>query len=219
MWNAEQWIAQLQRKIRSTFGARLRFIGLQGSYRRGEATKHSDIDLVVILDELHLADLAAYRCLVKEMPHPEKACGFVSGEAELRAWPKNDLFQFYHDTEPLYGSLDALIPEISRQDVEEAVRIQSANLYHAACHSYLFEEPQKNLPSLFKSVFFLLQAKAFLQTGRYAADKAALAPLLSGEDADIFRLAQQKEFSEEQMERHYDRLIQWAGNSLLEQER
>ena len=32
------------------FGERVWFVGLQGSYGRGEATETSDIDVVVILD-------------------------------------------------------------------------------------------------------------------------------------------------------------------------
>ena len=37
-------------KLNHTFVKRVWFIGLQGSYGRGEATETSDIDIVVILD-------------------------------------------------------------------------------------------------------------------------------------------------------------------------
>lgn len=40
--------------LKNEFGSRIWFAGLQGSYARGEADENSDIDIVVILDELIL---------------------------------------------------------------------------------------------------------------------------------------------------------------------
>jgi predicted nucleotidyltransferase len=42
--------------MEETFSERIWFIGLQGSYGRNEANASSDIDMVVILDELHTED-------------------------------------------------------------------------------------------------------------------------------------------------------------------
>lgn len=49
-----------------------------------------------------------------ELPRRELLCGFVSGWAELERWDAADLFQFYHDTTPYLGTLDALLPRIDR---------------------------------------------------------------------------------------------------------
>ena len=38
--------------LKSCFGERLLYVGLQGSYLRGEATEESDIDLMVVIDRL-----------------------------------------------------------------------------------------------------------------------------------------------------------------------
>ena len=46
------WINGFLKALHDTFGNRVWFVGLQGSYGRGEATETSDIDVVVILDEL-----------------------------------------------------------------------------------------------------------------------------------------------------------------------
>ena len=105
MTDHRAWAKMLAEKALARFGARVWFMGLQGSVRRGATTESSDIDFVLILDRLDTADLSAYRELVRSMPDSEKACGFVSGRKELLAWPRADLFQFYHDTEALYGSL------------------------------------------------------------------------------------------------------------------
>ncbi|WP_343253381.1 nucleotidyltransferase domain-containing protein, partial [Ligaoa zhengdingensis] len=83
MINYDLWIKEIMGKIMNCFGSRVHFVGIQGSYRRGEATEQSDIDLVFILDSLGMEDLAEYRAIVQSMPHAEKACGFVSGRAEL----------------------------------------------------------------------------------------------------------------------------------------
>ena len=46
------WMKNFLQTLNETFGDRVWFVGLQGSYGRGEATETSDIDVVVILDEL-----------------------------------------------------------------------------------------------------------------------------------------------------------------------
>lgn len=43
------WMKGFLQKLDNIFGKRVFFVGLQGSYGRGEATETSDIDVVVIL--------------------------------------------------------------------------------------------------------------------------------------------------------------------------
>ena len=52
MIDVKIWMDKFLLKLDETFGERVRFAGLQGSYGRGEATEKSDIDTVVILDKL-----------------------------------------------------------------------------------------------------------------------------------------------------------------------
>ena len=59
MVDIKTWIKEFTYKVGQTFSNRIWFIGLQGSYGRGEATETSDIDVVVILDELRMDDLKA----------------------------------------------------------------------------------------------------------------------------------------------------------------
>ena len=54
------WIKNFLQTLNETFENRVWVIGLQGSYGRGEATETSDIDIVVILDELSAMDIQAY---------------------------------------------------------------------------------------------------------------------------------------------------------------
>ena len=57
------WMKNLLQILNETFENRVWFVGLQGSYGRGEATETSDIDIVVILDELSAMDIKSItRC-------------------------------------------------------------------------------------------------------------------------------------------------------------
>ena len=51
------WMQNFLQTLNETFVNRVWFVGLQGSYGRGEATETSDIDIVVILNELSSTDI------------------------------------------------------------------------------------------------------------------------------------------------------------------
>ena len=57
----DAWLDGYLAALTEAFGSRIRFVGLQGSAARGEATEESDIDLVVILDTADAADIETYR--------------------------------------------------------------------------------------------------------------------------------------------------------------
>ena len=117
MISIDTWMGTLLPRLKEVFGPRLLFLGIQGSYGRGEATEDSDIDVVCVLDEVALADLEAYRALVRQMPEGEKACGFLCGAEELKNWPQYDLCSVVRDTRPVWGSWDGLLPPLSREDL------------------------------------------------------------------------------------------------------
>ncbi len=208
------WLQSWLQACQDCFQHRLLFAGLQGSHQRGEAEADSDVDLVVILDDLHVSDLKIYRDLLNTLP-PVRACGFLAGQQELQHWIRSDLFQFYYDTRPLYGDIQSLQKLFTYQDIRQAIHIGACNLYHAACHSYVFDEPAPALAALYKTSFFLLQAHVFLQTGRYVSTKRALLDVLAGEDRSILQTCLEKErlpfLPAEQVDSAYQQLIAWAG--------
>ena len=84
MIDLETWLNTYREAVLAAFGARVRFIGLQGSRARGEARAESDIDMVLILDRLEMEDLQRYRALGARLPDAALLCGFVTGaEAAL----------------------------------------------------------------------------------------------------------------------------------------
>ena len=83
MVDINAWLDEFLQKLNEVFKCRVWFVGLQGSYGRGEATETSDIDVVVILNEFTVADIQAYNQLLDTLPHRELICGFVSGKDEI----------------------------------------------------------------------------------------------------------------------------------------
>ena len=161
------WMDCFLKALNKDFGNRGWFVGLQGSYGLGEATETSDIDVVVILDELSALDIQAYNAMLDTLPHRELICGFLSGKNEILNWEPSDLFQFYYDTTPIKGSLDELLTVIDDDTVKRAIKIGVCNIYHGCVHNMLHEKSEDILRGLYKSASFVVQAIIFQQTGKY----------------------------------------------------
>jgi hypothetical protein len=185
MIDIDVWMAPFLRAVEELFGDRLWFVGLQGSYARGEAIEESDIDPVVILDELTADDIQAYGAMLDTLPHRERICGFLGGKAVLLSWEPSDLFQFYHDTTPMRGSLDALLPLLNAEAVDRAIKIGACTVYHGCVHNMLHERSDDVLKGLYKSATFVVQAIVFRQTGRYVSRHAALLKAVSPAERGI----------------------------------
>jgi predicted nucleotidyltransferase len=185
MIDIEVWTRRLLHKADEAFGERLWFVGLQGSYARGEATETSDIDIVVILDDLSFSDIQKYNSILDGMPHKELACGFLSGKKELFNWEPSDLFQFYYDTVPLRGSLDDLLGLLDVNVIDRAIKIGACNVYHGCVHNMLYEKNDEILRRLYKAAAFVAQARAFKLTGRYIKKRDELLELSDGEIVKI----------------------------------
>ena len=167
MVDINSWLEEFLQKLNETFKSRVWFVGLQGSYGRGEATETSDIDVVVILNEFTVADIQAYNQLLDTLPHRELICGFVSGKDEILNWEPADLFQFYNDTTPIKGNLDELLQKIDNVAVDRAIKIGACNIYHGCVHNMLHTKNDDILKGLYKAASFVVQAIVFKQTGNY----------------------------------------------------
>lgn len=179
------WMDDFLLALQTNFSHRVWFVGLQGSYGRGEATETSDIDVVVILDELSAADIRVYNSMLDTLKYRELICGFLSGKAELLNWEYSDLFQFYHDTKPIKGSLDELLPNIDDIAVDRAIKIGICNIYHGCIHNMLYEKNDDILRGLYKSASFVVQAVAFKLTGKYIEHQMNLLEVVTGKEKEI----------------------------------
>ncbi len=179
------WINQFLQTINEIFGNRVWFVGLQGSYSRGEAKETSDIDIVVILDELSVADIQTYNTMLDSLPHRELICGFLSGKEDILNWEPSDLFQFYHDTTPIKGNLDELLALIDNNAVDRAIKIGVCNIFHSCIHNMLYEKSEEILKGLYKSASFVVQAICFKQTGKYISRQKDLLSIVSSDERVI----------------------------------
>ena len=179
------WMNDFLQKLDEVFANRVWFVGLQGSYGRGEATETSDIDVVMILDELTVADIQTYQDMLDTLPHRELICGFVSGKDEILNWEPSDLFQFYHDTTAIKGSLDDLLLLIDDVAIERAIKMGAGNIYHGCVHNMLHEKSEEILKGLYKAASFVVQAIVFKQTGNYIKHQNQLLQVASTEEQKI----------------------------------
>ena len=185
MIDITNWLHSFQGKLHEVFDTRVWFVGLQGSYGRGEATETSDIDVVVILDELSTTDIQTYNTMLDTLPHRDLICGFLSGKKEIMNWEPSDLFQFCNDTAPIKGSLEDVMAVIDESAVNRAIKIGVCNIYHGCVHNMLHGKNEDILRGLYKSASFVIQAIVFKQTGNYVKQQKELQRLASANEKVI----------------------------------
>ena len=211
------WMQNFLQSLNKTFPNRVWFVGLQGSYGRGEACDTSDIDIVVILDELTTSDIQKYNAMLNTLPHRELICGFVSGKVELLHWELSDLFQFYYDTTQIKGSLDELLPLLDKVAVERAIKIGVCNIYHGCVHNMLHEKSEDILKGLYKSASFVVQAIAFKQTGKYVKHLCELRDVVSTDERVIIdTFLSLKNGGEIDFNSMSEALFVWSGKRIAE---
>ena len=124
MVNIDKYISELISHLKDKFESRLLYVGLQGSYLRCEATETSDIDIMVIIDELSVSDLKAYRSIIENMEHFEKSCGFICSKDDLLNKSLTDLKDLNDDF-----TLAEVVPDVDYNVAynDEAKKIQGGD--------------------------------------------------------------------------------------------
>lgn len=192
MFNTDVYIPSLIELLKATYHERLLYVGLQGSYLRGEATEHSDIDIMVVISDMSVADLAKYREAISSLEGYDKSCGFICGIEELQNWNPLEICHLLHTTRDYYGTLAKLVPEYTENDVRNFVKMSLGNLYHEICHRYIHAPKEKNIAKLaytYRSVFFILQNLYYLDSGKFISTKKELREALSGKDRLVLETA------------------------------
>lgn len=192
MVNIDAYLSQLTSLLQAHFGNRLVYVGLQGSYLRGEATEQSDIDIMVVIDGLSVSDLDAYRQIIQSLPHSDRSCGFICSKADLANWNPLEICHLLNSTKDICGTLRSLVPAYTDEDIRNFVKVSLNNLYHEICHRYIHAGPERSaeaLPGTYKAVFFILQNLYYLRHGEFITAKAELLPLLDGKDRAVLHRA------------------------------
>lgn len=210
----DTWMNDLIGQLKTEFKERLVLVGLQGSRARGEQREDSDIDIVVVIEDLNADDLASYRSIVQRMPHAELACGFIGSPDALAAWPRHDVFNLVNDTNVRYGSFDFMNTKFTVEEARLAAETCASEIYHALCHTVVFEP--NLLPDILqgclKSIFFGIRAKHFAQTGEFVNSRAQLLNLANDDEKKLLQAYDGNvQMDDQELAR---RLFQWSNNEL-----
>ena len=193
MFDLDNYLANLIMNCRSAFGERLLYVGLQGSWLRGEAHENSDIDIMVILDGFSVRDMDTYRGILKGIGFYEKSCGFICGKDEMKRWNPLEVCQLRHTTKDLVGVLTDYLPPATREDEINYVNLSLGNLYHELCHRYIHADRDKNTAKFrgtCKSVFYLIQNLHFLESGHFILSRRNLKEAVAKEDRIVLEMAE-----------------------------
>ena len=217
MLDASVCMNDLAVQLRDAFGARLIYLGLQGSYARGEADEQSDLDVMCVLDGLSTADLDAYRRIIRKLPWAEKACGFICGREELAAWNPLEIACLLRSTRDWVGSLEALVPENTREDLRRFVQLSAGNLYHELCHRRIYRGAARSveaLPGCGKMALYMIQALTLLETGSFPRTMAELTALPNALDAHVAARALALRRGDSPCEMDFSLLLDWCRQAL-----
>ena len=215
MFDLDGYLSALVSECRAAFGGRLLYVGLQGSYMRGEAKEDSDIDVMVLLDSFSVRDMDEYREILRRIGRYEKSCGFLCGRDEMARWDPQEVCQLRHTTKDLYGTLAGYLPEADRKAEIDYVKISLGNLYHELCHRYVHasrEANEKKFRGTCKGLFFLIQNLFYLESGTFAATKRELKALVSEEDRAMLEMAELPDGYD--FDRAFAGVFRWCGEAF-----
>lgn len=173
--------------VLEAFPDRVEFIGLQGSFARGEQNPASDIDTVLILDNVVNRDIERYRGVVSSLPQIPHLCGFFSGRQELLCWDRGELFSFCLDTVPYYNDLYSIVSRPTRDDARLCAHSTACAIYHECCHNALYDHDACFLRRTCKAAVIAIKADHYADTGVYLSTLSELLAVLKGSHAAVLR--------------------------------
>ena len=216
MFDLDSYLNALISSCRAAFGDRLLYVGLQGSYLRGEAHENSDIDVMLILDRFSVQDMDRYREILKQIGFYDRSCGFICGKDELLRWTPLEVCQLRHTTKDLLGVLAEHLPSATREDEINYVKLSLGNLYHELCHRYVHADREKNAAKFrgtSKYVLFLMQNLHYLETGRFILTKKELKAAVLAEDRQVLELAELPDGFD--FDQAFSTLFAWCQSAFL----
>ena len=216
MKDINEYLDSFISECKSVFEKRLLYVGLQGSYLRGEAHENSDIDIMVIIDKFSVKDMDDYRNILERIGDSDKSCGFICGKDEMVRWNPLEVCQLRYTTKDIFGRLDDYLPSASREDEINYVKLSLGNLYHELCHRYIHSGREKSIAKLRgtgKGLFYLIQNLYFLESGEFVSTKKELKEKVSEEDGKVLMIADLPD--DYDFDKEFDMLIRWVQNAFI----
>ena len=91
MFDIDRYVNNFLNEAKSVYGERLIYVGLQGSYLRGEAHENSDIDIMVVIDGFCVKDMDMYKDILEKIAETHKAFNVMFNHIGLFRLPQNDV--------------------------------------------------------------------------------------------------------------------------------
>lgn len=192
MFDINDYVQKLISQCKAAFDERLLYVGYMGSYLRGEANENSDIDVMVVIDNISISDMNTYRDIIKGLGNYDKSCGFICGKDEMKGWSPLEVCQLINTTKDVYGKLEPLLSPFTSEDEINYVKFCLGNLYHELCHRFVHSSREKNIEKFrgtCKFFFFLIQNLHYLETGNFILKKADLKNAVSQADRRVLEFA------------------------------
>lgn len=215
MTNINEYLSVLLTECKTAYGKRLLYMGLQGSYMRGEANENSDIDIMLIIDGFNVSDMDEYRLILSKVGNADRSCGFICGKDEIRRWNPLEVLQLLHTTKDVYGTLSGFLPEADREDEINYVKISLGNIYHELCHRYIHENREKNTDKfrgICKSLFFLIQNLHYLESGNFIITKKELKNAVSEIDRAVLDMSELSDGYD--FDKAFSAVFSWCQNAF-----
>lgn len=215
MFDLNEYLNKLISECKTAFGERLLYVGLQGSFLRGEQKETSDIDVMVIIDMFTVADMDKYRDILECCGYKDRSCGFICGKEEMNKWNPLEVCQLHYTTKDLYGVLDDHLPKATREDEINYVKISLGNVYHELCHRYIHGGREKSammLRGTCKGLFFLIQNLYYLESGEFVLTKKELKEKVSGEDREILEMPELPD--DYDFDKTFDTVFKWCQDAF-----
>jgi len=216
MFILNDYLEKLITECKTEFGKKLLYVGLQGSYLRGEANENSDIDIMVVINGFSINDMNKYREILKNIGYYDKSCGFICGKEELAHWNPLEICHLIHTTKDLYGTLKELLPSSTRIDEINYVKLSLGNIYHEICHRYIHADKDTNISSFratCKGLFFLIQNLHYLESGNFVTTKNALEKEVSESDIKVLKLSKLPDDFD--FDEALSILFEWCQNAFI----
>ena len=218
MINIKLYINKIIEKLKEKYSDRLVYVGLQGSFLRGEATENSDIDIMVVIDKLNVSDLDKYRLIIDSLECSDKMCGFICSKTDIQNWNPLEICNLINSTKDYYGNLSDLVPVYTDKDIKNYIKISINNLYHEICHRYIYSDKitnKENLKYSYKSVFFILQNLYYLKNKKFIKTKKELLNLLEGKNREVLEysilLNNENEYD---FDKYFELLFTWCKETM-----
>jgi predicted nucleotidyltransferase len=195
--------------MKKAYGKNLVFIIHHGSWATGEANPDSDIDTLVMLDEISKNELEELRNILRQEQY-QKMTVLLFSRLDMDNYIPFARHQFHYGAKLLYG--ECPLPEPTREQmiieirkIADEVGFWSKYLY---THLHLAENVVRKMYWRYKEAVIALKVYVHWKTGSFPATKERLKRLLTDpEDIEIVEMIEEWEKNRDDYEKNPDPLL------------